>query len=407
MDPTVLAALEALQAKVEALAAGRVTAEDIDSAKKDVAALLEKFTANEAMVEKQAVQIAELRNLLKKDYGKSGAQDWAQELGKFLCGVFHHKMTGKVPDELKVSGYDYDAPITKAYTIGTGATMGYLIPTLLMPGIIALRQVQGKIMSRVTKMVLPPLASMTINSDDVLPTVAYVAEGTALGEVTTAAVAKDTVSPKMVGGFITAQNELLNYPGIGFAEQMAVRFMNAIIQHEEKGMVGGTVAGSYPSEGIISASAPSAINAQTALATATVQNILAFIAECVADQNYAEVIEANQLIISTARYWYLAGQAVGTNVGAALAWADPAKGIPPNLFGYTIIPHSGALVGATHSILLGDLSTVQFAHSGEMAVDFNPYPSGWAANQSLMKVMTHSDWSIGATKAWHKATITA
>jgi HK97 family phage major capsid protein len=264
---------------------------------------------------------------------------------------------------------------------------------------------------------IPPLSSMVVNSDSVMPTAAWAVNGTtptegyALVDQTTMTVSTDTVKPMLVGSTVTVQNELLNFPGIGWAELMGVRMMEAIIAKEEYGILAGTVAGAYPSEGVTGTVA--GVNAQTALATATVQNLTTFLGECDVDFPGSTMDPNSQLFISPTRYWALAGQAVGTNVGAALAWANAATGAPPIFFGYPILRHAGAvnIAGTTHSVIFGNPKTIVFAHSGQIAVDFNPYATGtntgWLANNTWMRAMTHSDWSIGAPKAWHKATITA
>lgn len=409
MDAELKQALEGFEAKLGAIGASMPNADEVKKALTDLKEQAEKTGQVDLAVAKLETKVAELRAMLQSEHGKSGQQDWSNMLGKWICGAYMHRATGRVPEELKISGYDYDAPLTKGYTVGTGATMGYLVPPLVLPGIIAMRQVTGAIMSKVTKITMPPLGTMRVNSDDVLPTVGWVSEGSAVSEVTTAAVSTDTVTPKMVGGYVTAQNELLQYPGIGWADQMAVRFMTAIIRAEEYGMIGGTTGASYPSDGVVPAiSAVSGTpGVLTALATATVQNVIGFIGAAVAVQNYASDVLSNCLFLSPARYFALAGQAVGTNVGAALAWANPTAGIPPRFLGYETIMATGCLLSTTHSIVLGDPRSIQFANSGEIMVNFNPYPSGWAANQSLMGVWTHSDWSIGAPRMWFKATITA
>jgi len=416
MDESLKVFMDGLAAKLDAIGVQIPSADQIKKDREDVAAALAKSGESAAEVARLAEKVTELRAILRSKYGEAGADEWRKTLGKFICGAFQYAKTGRVRDDCKIDGFDYAAAAgedyAKVYTIGTAATAGSLIPTAVLPGLMALRQVIGVIIPKCMSITIPPLSSMVVNSDSVMPTAAYIlTEGNALSNQTTMEISTDTVSPKLIGSTVTVQNELLNFPGIGFAEIMGVRMMEAIIAKEEYGILAGTVAGTYPSEGVTGT--VTGLNAQTALATATVQNMLTFLGECVADFPGSYMTSENQLFISPARYFALAGEAVGTNVGAALAWANPTTGVPPTFFGYPLLQHPGAvnIAGTTHSVILGNPKTIVFAHSGQIAVDFNPYATGtntgWLANNTWMRAMTHSDWSIGAPKSWHKATITA
>lgn len=416
MDESLKLALEAMEKRLTDVGAALPSAEERKKDREDVQAALAKSGESAAEIARLSDRVTELRALHKAMFGKTGADDWAKTFGRFICGAFQYQRTGRVREDCKIDGFDYAAAAgedyTKNYTIGTAATAGSLVPTAVLPGLMALRQVTGVIIPKTLSIVIPPLSSLVVNSDSVMPTAAYVTtEGNALADQTTMAISTDTVKPMLIGSTVTVQNELLNFPGIGFAEIMGVRMMEAIIAKEEYGILAGTVAGSYPSEGVTGT--VTGLNAQTALATATVQNLITFLGECDADAPGSVNDPGSMLFIAPTRYWALAGQAIGTNVGAALAWANVATGVPPIFMGYPIMRHPGCvnIAGTVSSVIFGNPKTVLFAHSGQLAVDFNPYATGtntgWLANNTWMRAMTHSDWSIGAPKAWHKATITA
>jgi len=357
--------------------------------------------------EKTALELVELRAFLTNKHGKSGADDWRRELQNFIVGVFYAKQGLPLPDGAKLAN---DHEIKAAdFTTTTGATAGYLVPDFLMPDIMELARIHGNLYPLIgNKYTLPAGASLKVNSELALPSAYWRrAQGGAITEAS-ATYAQDTITSVLCGSIVKITNELLSQPGVGFADSISVKMVSAVVRAMETGIISGDTTGADdtdpPSEGIIN---DSGTNSQTDISNSTPAKLLAFLTECVADYEASSRMGENVLILSPAKLFAMAQDALtATGLTSMLTFGDIHKGIPPTFFGYPIIMHPGAQVSTTHYGILTNPGALVLGESGQMAIDLNPLGDGWSSNESWLRVMTHVDWSMGQPKAHHYAEYT-
>lgn len=342
-------------------------------------------------------KFTEMREYLETKHGKSGADDWFATFGKWLAGAYHVHRSGDVPEHLRVDGIDY----TKAdVTTGTSGT-SYLVPTLLSDAMFASKDIYGSIIPRCFRVTVPAGQQMNFNAEATNPSAYWrtgaANQGTALSEASMT-WSQSSVVPTLVGATVTASNELLEIPGVNYAEKAANRMLRAIVRHEETGILQGDddALGTKldpPSDGWLTSTSGS--TSTDAVAASTIAAYADWIADCI--DNYEAAMDTGEMtiVLSPAKVMALAAQVVsGTNLPGALTWADPVSGIPGKLLGYDYIAHPKAKVSTSHYASMLNLSDVVYANSGKLSVDFNPWGASFTSNQTDIRVMTHTDWAF-------------
>jgi HK97 family phage major capsid protein len=353
--------------------------------------------------EKAAADLAVVRATLKGGYGATGAEDWANEFGKFIRGA-HLESKGRKSDETFKNG-ERVADVMKAgsadFTTTTGATAGYLIPTLLRPGFVELKDIYGNLYPRVTKFTSPPGQSVVVNDQSANPVAAWISGQNAAmtQEPTPRAYNDDTLVPKLLYVYELMANELVNNPYVSFAAMSAVEGAKAVTRKLEYDML---AAASSPHAGVVAAS-----TAQTTMASATFALIGAFIKEAIADNAYAINPTNNCLFLHPRDAITLALQAVGASeLTGMLVWGDPRRGVPTTLLGYEVVIHPGCNNGTNNYAFLGDPKNIILAEAPSYMIDFSDQV-GFAKFQTAMRVGSHYDYIVKQTSEWHRAIVTA
>ena len=376
--------------------------ENAEAARKAVEDLTGKVEQVQSDLEKQEAvagrKFTEMRQYLETAHGKSGADDWFSTFGKWLSGVWHLNQGNDLPDECKVEGVDFH----QKATIGTGTSgTSYLVPDLLMPAIFASKDIYGSIVSRCMKVTVPGGQTMNFNETATDPSAYWrTTQGNSMSEATLT-WDQGSVSPVLVGAYVTASNELLAVPGVGYAEKAAQRMVRAIVKKEEAGILQGDddalgTALDPPSDGILTST--SGCTDVGSIADDTIAAYIDFLALCVAQYEGLMNNGMATLVLSPAKVFSLAAEVVSsTNLAGALTWADPRSGLPGQLFGYEYVAHPSAVISGTPDTpyaILAEFGNVVYANSGRLSVDFNPWGSNFLSNATDIRVMTHTDWAF-------------
>ncbi len=359
----------------------------------------------DADIKQLAKESAQAQSRLALHYGKSGAEDWLNQMTNFLKGVYSIKKGMQAP-EGDIYGEAIKDLVGKAaadFTTTTAATAGYLVPDVLQPGITELKDLYGGLYPHVTKVTAPAGQSIKLNSDAARPVASW--RGTQVSTITEEATpmsfGQDTLVSELLGSYIQIANELLQAPGVNFSAVAVTRMLRAILVKLEFGLIAGTTGGGEPSDGLIADATD-----QGTLATMSWANLLTFLQACLTDNDWAYDTGANTIIMTPFDAMALAAE-LGAAQGA-LIWGDAQNGVPGKLMGYNVLVHPAANNGTSKHILLGDLSSITLIEDSSFGVDISEHAgSAFVENASLLRCFNHYDWNIGQAAEWHKAVVTA
>lgn len=354
---------------------------------------------------KAAADLAIVKAALAESHGgKSGAEDWTNEMGKFIRGVHSEQKLRTASTEVFKNG-EKVADVLKAaanFSTNVGATAGYLIPTLLRPGFVELKDIYGNFYPKVTKFSSPPGQSVTVNDQSANPVAAWrgATQSAAMTqEATPRAYNDDTLSPQLLYVYEIMSNELIANPAVDFAAMSVVQGVKAVNRALETAMIS---AASVPHGGISQIA-----TAQTTAASATFALVGAFIKECIADNEYASTTTTNCLFLHPRDAITLALQPVGASeLTGMLVWGNPRDGRPTTLLGYELIVHPACKLSTTYSMLLGDPANVILAEGPSYVMDFSDQIK-FAEFATAMRVGRHYDFVVKQAVEWHKATVSA
>jgi len=392
-------AAEKLLPKVEQVS--EEAKEAIKTAEANAAALADLQKANAAVEEQLGIQgakVTELKQFLTINHGKSGEEDFNDLFGKFVKGCWEHARYGKVNEENKIDGYEYGA---KALDSITDASAGYLVPEIMAPTLYAAKDIYGTLTPLMAKMTVPAGQTALINRENAKPVAAYRVAGQNQNIPTTGPTyAQDTVTPMLIGSLITVSNELLEARGVNYTATVAPQMLRAIVVAEEDSYLIGQEAATQtsPSDGILIEAGTDA--GASVIGGNDLTDWLAFIAEAAAGNQHLYRPTETVIVTTPNRVYSLAASAVGTNVGQALAWADPVNGVPGRILGFPFLGHPGANDGSKDWACMFNPMHFLIANSGKMAVDVNPLGSGFKTNSSDIRVFTHTDFSMN-NPAWY------
>jgi len=397
-----LAALQKLSTdlppKIEELS--QEAKDTIKTAEANASALADLAKANAALEEKVGIQgarVIELKQFLTLNNGKSGEQDFDNLFGKWMKGCWEQASFGRVSDENKIEGYEYNR---KALDSITDASAGYLVPEVMAATLYAAKDIYGTLTPLMAKMTLAAGQTALINRENAKPVAAYriAGQNTAI-PTTDPTYAQDTVNPMLIGCMITVSNELLGAPGVNYTATVAPQMLRAIVLAEEDSFLIGQEAATQtsPSDGIL-------IEAGVDIGGAVIggnslQDWLAFISEAAAGNQHLYRPTETVIVTMPSRIYSLAADSVGTNVGQALSWADPVNGVPGRIIGFPILGHPGAYTTKDWACMFNPQHFL-IANSGKMAVDVNPLGAGFPNNSSDIRVFTHTDFTMNSP-AWY------
>ena len=373
----------------------KVKAAKIDGDMRDLALMNEKANAELAVVK---AALAETHG------GPSGAADWVNEMGKWLRGVYSDQKMRRPSNETFKNGEKVSDVIAKTavnFNTVTGAEGGYLIPTLLRPGVIDLKDIYGNLYPKVTKFNSPPGQSVVVNDLSVKPVAAWRATqaSSMTQEATGRAYNDDTLVPQLLYVYEIMSNELITNPAINFAAMSIATAARAVNTALEVAMLS---AASVPHGGVSQIA-----TAQTTMGSATFALIGAFIKECIADNAYSGTTETNCLFLHPRDAITLALQAVGaTELIGMLVWGSPRDGTPSKLLGYELVVHPACKLSTTYSALLGDPKNIILAEGPSYIADFSDQVN-FKEFATAMRVGNHYDFVCKQATEWHKATVTA
>jgi HK97 family phage major capsid protein len=364
------------------------------TAEANASALADLAKANAATEEKFGVlgaKVTELKQFLTHTNGKSGEQDFDNLFGKWMRGCWQHAKYGRVTDDNKIEGYEYEQ---KALDSTTDASAGYLVPEVMAATLYAAKDIYGTLTPLMAKMTLAGGQTALINRENAKPVAAYrIAGQNADIPTTDPTYAQDTVNPMLIGCLITVSNELLGAPGVNYTATVAPAMLRAIVLAEEDSFLIGQEAATQtsPSDGILIEAGVDV--GASVIGGNALQDWLAFIAEAAAGNQH--LYRATETIIVTApsRVYSLAADSVGTNVGQALSWADPVNGTPGRILGFPFLGHPGAYTTKDWACMFNPQHFL-IANSGKMAVDVNPLGEGFRHNASDIRVFTHTDFTM-------------
>lgn len=401
--------LKQVLAEVSKVSETKANAAELTELKTKAAALEVEIAKGKADVEliqaKAAAELEIIKAALADTHGgKSGAEDWAHDMGVFVRAAFLHEKKNIKTDETFKNGKpaaDFVGKTAHTFTTTDATFSGNLLPTILLPGIRELMDIYGRLYPRVTKFTVPPGQSARVNSEGLQPAAAWRATqgGAMTEEAVGATYTTDTLVTQLLYVYQTIANELLVNPSINYGAVAATAGVKACIRKLEYDML---AAASAPSAGVVANS-----TAQTTMASATFALIGAFIKESIADNAWAVDTTKNCLFLHPRDVITLALQAVGaTELTGMLVWGDPRRGIPTTLLGYEVIVHPGCNNGTNNYAFLGDPAAIYLAETGNFGIDF----SGEVAFkdfETAMRVYTHADWSVMQPTEWHRAIVTA
>ena len=368
-----------------------------------------------------------IKSGLGQKLGLSGRDDFFNETAKFLAAV-HHKAMNKgvdTPDSLSLSNgvklddlaIDHNGQKAAAdFTTGTAGSpfAGFLIPEILRPGIIELKDIIGNIIPRLTAVTVPAGANVRIPRETAKPTATWRAvENVAITEEATPyAFTRDTLNTTLLGTYIQISNELISNPSINFGAVATARLIRGIMRKlEDSVLQGNQAAGATdpPTDGIL---IDANVNDQGTYASATFALVVSFLQDAIADNEVAFDPSMNQIIMTPSDLLALASEAVGaTELTGMLVWGDPRRGIPTTLLGYEVIAHPSMQVSTgsgSKRIALGDLASITLGQNSAFAVDINPWlETAYKENSSWLRVFNHYDYSLGQPSQWHKGAFTA
>lgn len=336
--------------------------------------------------------------------GKSGAEDWANETAKWARGVYSEQRL-KTPSTESFKNGAKVADVVKAaanFSTNVGATAGYLLPTLLRPGFVELKDIYGNFYPKVSKFNSPPGQSVTVNDQSANPVALWRGATQSVGmtqEATPRAYNDDTLSPQLLYVYEIISNELITNPSINFAAMSIVQAAKAVNRALEIAMLS---AASVPHGGVSTTA-----TAQTTAASATFALVGAFIKECIADNAYASDTTSNCLFLHPRDAITLALQPVGASeLTGMLVWGNPREGRPTTLLGYEVIVHPACALSTTYSMMLGDPANVILAEGPSYVMDFSDQIK-FVEFATAMRVGNHYDFIVKQATEWHKATVTA
>ena len=356
-------------------------------------------------------QAAQVRKDLASRLGASGATDFLMDTQKFLRAAYAAGRGIKVSESAEIHGEKVADLLNKAQadfgTVDSGnITSGLLLPETLMAEIRALLDIYGNFYPQVTKVTAPAGHSIKMNRDSARPVATW--RGTQLATITEEATpmtfAQDTLVSELLGSYIQISNELLRSPHVNFAAVATVRMLHAILRKLEFGLISGTTGAGEPSDGLIADATD-----QGSISSMTFGNLITFLQNSLADNDYASDTTRNKIIMTPADALALASQAVGASeLTGMLVWGDPRKGIPTTIMGYETLVHPAANNGTNKHVLLGDPSTITLVEDAAPAVDISEHAgTAFVENASVLRVFNHFDWNLGQTAEWHKAVVTA
>lgn len=369
-------------------------------------------------VGKARKDIAAIKQALTAQHGKSGGEDWLHEMAKFLTSVFCSKHGMRVPESARMSDGtkldDLAVENEKAaadFTTGSSAApyAGYLLPEILRPGVIELKDIYGNLYPKLTTFQTPAGVNVHMPKDAASPAAVYRVAGqvaTMGEEATPMTFGRGTINTMLIGRYIQIANELLNNPSVGFGAVATVRMLRAILKGTEKGVLQGDAGVDAPSDGLL---IDSSVNDQGNIATATFANVVSFLQACITDDNSASDARGKTILMDPSSLLSLASEAVGdSELTGMLVWGNPRTGAPTTLLGYEIMSHPSMVVSAQPYIGLADLSNIFLGEDPSFTVDINPWlKDGFVENASWLRVFTHNDWELGQPGEMHYATIGA
>lgn len=357
--------------------------------------------------EKAAADLAIVKAALAETHGgKSGSEDWLNEVGKHLRGVYLRDHRGQESNECFKDGRRVADVLKTAVdmTTTTSATAGTLLPTFLLPGIRELRDIYGVLYPRVFKFNVPAGQTATINSESVRPAALVIsAQNTSMTqEAAGRAYTGETVVPQLFYVYEQMANELVTNPSINFAATSVIAAVKSVNRKLEDTMLANGGSSDKPHPGVAYKA-----TAKTTITSATLANVVSFLKECAAANAYAIDPTDNKIFLHPRDALALMAQTISdTNLPGALAWGDPRNGIPPRLFGYELIIHPGCNYNSNNYIFLGDPQNIVLAEAPGYIADFSGEP-GFQKFQTAMRVGNHYDFVVTKTSEWFKAIVTA
>ena len=355
-------------------------------------------------IAKMSRETQEAKNIISGLYGKSGADDWFNEVAKFLRCAFIQSKQMEIPEDELIMGKSAREVMEKAavtFTTTTAATAGYLFHDIMKPGITELGTVYGNFYPLVSKFQAPPGIGVLINEEAVDPIAAWrAAQGGSMTELDPPMTwGQDTVTSILMYVWISIANETLANPSVNFSALAIVRMMKAMGIKLEYGMIAGTTGDGEPSDGIIADA-----TAQTTAASMTYALLVAFIKECIADDATAEDTKTKKLFMS--RFDALTLAAEKGVAGGALTFGTGSAGVPDTVLGYDLVTHPACNNGTAKHVLLGDPSAITLVEDSAFGVDISEHAK-FTYNTSVLRVINHYDWNLGIAAKWHKAVVTA
>jgi HK97 family phage major capsid protein len=385
--------------------ATKTITEDILALKADV----KKVSGDAAItVDKTNAELALIRESLKETHGgKSGVDDAMHQVSKFITAVCQHRKTGKCSDA-SMSEIVEKAAVNFA-TINTGAgTAGYLMPELLMPGMLELTDVYGNLYPLLNKMTLQPGQKTRIVAESVRPVAKWrTVQSTAslTEEDTPAAFGDNSITTEILYVLQYASNELIANPSVGFGAIMTGMALRALTKKVEVDFLGGvTGADACPSASMVATATD-----QGTIASATFANIGSFLEDALDDDETAAESGEKVIFMHPRNILSLALQPVGVNeLTGMLVWGDPRKGIPATILGYQLVSHPGCKNQATSAknVFLFNPKNCFLGESASFSIDFSEHVA-FVSNRTAMRFSNHFDWAIPIAAECHRQIITA
>lgn len=367
--------------------------EEFKQAKAELAEAKENQKKTAAELDATAKDVAELRAMLKHDFGKSGADDWRNEFQNFIKAVYHVQKGLKMPEFLQKAAADYVTDVD--------AQGGYLVPRGVADEVIKLTLRHGQVWPLVDKFTMPPGMSIRVPYESTLADVAIrTSQGGTATEISgPIAWGADVLAPAWYNGYGKIANEALTAPGISISDNIVNQLMAQVVRKLEESIIQGDDSGDDPHDGILVATG---VNSQDAMATVTMALVATFIADCLADHEGSGDTMENYLLTTDAAAYQLKS---GASATGANPWGDPSTGRPPVFNGYRLItsPHC---LSTTHRMIMSPLGKIKVGWSGQFSVSFNE-SLGWVSNETWVRVATHADFALGNPDMHHKAVFTA
>lgn len=371
----------------------KAVADDLTGYRRDMDRVHDDISNLRAQVKGMYGGAAATMGTLAGRLGRSGAEDFCKGLGDIARQVI-----------ASAKGRRQDGNVDKAadlMSISADERGGYVVPDSYASELDHVLSAYGGLIGRCRLISQEAGRPFHIPYLSTKPEAAWVTtEGGNLTEMDVA-IAEKVLTPRLLGGWISASNELMNTSAVDFGAIFANAMVEAVAEALEDAIIAGDDSGGLiPSDGLL---VMSGTNSQSALATATQGNLLTFVTEAVSDFS-GHMDSGSILIMSPAVYLTALGNSVGSGYSSSL-FTQGASGQPKFNRWDVVTSPAAVLSGPAHYVMLVDPRNL-YIPRWNWSVDVDPFGL-FTANKTRLRALVHANYGMAQPSACSKAAVTA